>query len=151
MDALVWLLALLGLWQLVSSIRRWFLSSRLDPLQVGLLFLVKDNQETVEGLFRQLALDCHYRDVATGKVMVFDLGSRDQSPAILRLLARDLGFLHLRELSESELGSALGDFDQGVLVLDLRRLSAPAALARARRLLAADPGLAREVPVNMGQ
>jgi hypothetical protein len=138
MDTLLWVFALLGFWQLVTWIWRWLLSFGGAPPEAGVLFLVKDNEETVEGLFRQLARDCHFRNLcpATGKVMVFDLGSQDQTPAILRLLARESGFLHLREIPEAQVGQAMADLGQNTLVLDLRVLSARRALVLARRFLA---------------
>ena len=143
MDTLLWVFALVGFWHLVSSFWRWLLSFRFVPPQISLLFLVKDNQETVEGLFRQLALDCHFRDLcpASGKVMVFDLGSQDQTLAILRRLAREFSFLHLREISQGQLGQVLQDFNQGILVLDLRVLPGQQALAQARHLLQRTPPL----------
>mgnify|MGYP007112378109 FL=1 len=144
---MLWVFALVGFWHLVSSFWRWLLSFRFVPPQIRLLFLVKDNQETVEGLFRQLALDCHFRDLCSpsGKVMVFDLGSQDQTLAILQRLAREFSFLHLRVISEGQVGQALQDFDQGILVLDLRVLPVQQALAQARHLLQ------RTAPLLLGQ
>ena len=135
MDTLLCILALLGLWQLLGFIWRWLFSAQSVSPQISLLFLVKDNQEIVEGLFRQLALDFHFQSIVPGRVTVFDLGSRDQSPAILRLLNRDLSYLCFREISEGQVGSALREFRQGVLVLDLRQLTAGQALAQSRYIL----------------
>lgn len=153
MDTLLWVFALLGLWHLVSSFWRWLLSFRYVPPQISLLFLVKDNQEKVEGLFRQLALDCSFRDLcpAPGKVMVFDLGSQDQTLAILRRLAREFSFLHLREITEAQVGQALQGFDQGILVLDLRVLPVQQALAQARHLLQRTPALVQGRYARQGE
>ena len=138
MDILLWLLALFGLWQLANIIRRWLLSFRFDPPQVSLLFLVKNNQDSVEGLFRQLALDCYFLGsyAVPGRVLVVDLGSQDQTRAILRRLARELNFLHLRYIDEDQVGQLLGEFAQGVLVLDLRVLLVKEALFSVRHILA---------------
>lgn len=137
MDTLLWLLALFGLWQLASIIWRWLISLRFVPPQVSLLFLVKNNQDSVEGLFRQLALDCYFLGQYTvpGRVLVVDLGSQDQTPAIMRRLAREYSFLHLRTLKEGQVGEILEEFRQGVLILDLRVLPAKQALKAARYIL----------------
>lgn len=137
LDALLWILALFGFWQLALMFRRWLLSFRLVSPQVSLLFLVKNNQESVEGLFRQLALDCYFLGRCTGpsRVLVVDLGSQDQTAAILRRLAREFTFLHLRAIDEDRVGGILAEFNQGVLILDLRTLSAKKALSSARHIL----------------
>lgn len=137
LETLFWFLALFGLWQLASLFWRWLLSFRFVPPQVSLLFLVKNNQDDVEGLFRQLALDCYFlgRSAVPGRVLVVDLGSQDQTRAILRRLAREYNFLHLREFGEEQVGPLLEEFRQGVLVLDLRVLPARRALTAARQIL----------------
>lgn len=137
MDVLLWILALFGLWQLASSFWRWLLSIRFVPPQISLVFLVKNNQDSVEGLFRQLALDCYFagRYAVPSRVLVADLGSQDQTRAILSRLAMDFNFLHLRTISEDRIGQVLEDYHQGVLVLDLRVLPAKRALAAARLVL----------------
>ena len=149
METLFWFFALFGLWQLASLIWRWLLSFRFVPPQVSLLFLVKNNQEDVEGLFRQLALDCYFmgRFAVPGRVLVVDLGSQDQTRAILRRLTREFNFLHLREIGEDEVGLLLEDFRQGVLVLDLRVLSAKKAMTAARHILQKSPAV-KERPVR---
>jgi len=137
MDTLLWVFALFGFLQLLGSLWRWLRSGKSARPQISLLFLVKNNQENVEGLIRQLAWDFHFRGRYSlpGQVTVFDLGSRDQTLAILQRLAREFSFLHFREVSEDQVGQRLQDFDQGILVLDLRVLPARLALAQARHLL----------------
>lgn len=137
MDTVLWILALFGLWQLALLLWRWLLSIRFVPPQVSLLVLVKNNQDSVEGLFRQLAMDCFFvgRYAVPGRVLAVDLGSQDQTPAILSRLARDFNFLHLRSIDESQVGQVLQEFHQGVLVLDLRVLPAGRALNAARYIL----------------
>lgn len=141
MDTLVWFLALFGLWQLASLIWRWLLSFRFVPPQVSLLFLVKNNQDTVEGLFRQLALDCYFlgRYAVPGRVFVVDLGSQDQTRSILRRLAREYSFLHLRETDEEQVTEVLTHFRESVLVLDLRILSVQEAIKSVRHYLTRMP------------
>lgn len=138
MDTLLWILALFGLWQLANTLWRWLLSFRFVPPQVSLLFLVKNNQDSVEGLFRQLALDCYFMGhyAVPGQVLVVDLGSQDQTLAIMRRLAGEITFLHLRTIADNEVGEVLEEFRQGVLVVDLRVLSARKALQSARHFLA---------------
>lgn len=137
MDTLLWVFALFGLLQLLGLLWRWLRSGKSVRPQISLLFLVKNNQENVEGLIRQLAWDFHFRGRYSlpGQVMFFDLGSRDQTLAIMQRLARDISFLHFREIPEGQVGQRLQDFDQGILVLDLRVLPAQQALAQARHLL----------------
>jgi hypothetical protein len=137
MDTLLWVFALFGLLQLLGLLWRWLHTSKSVQPQIDLLFLVKNNQENVEGLIRQLAWDFDFlgRYSLPGQVMVFDLGSRDQTLAILQRLAREIGFLHFREVSEDQVGQRLQDFDLGVLVLDLRVLPVQQALAQARHLM----------------
>jgi len=137
MDTLLWILALFGLWQLAWIFWRWLLSFRFVPPQVSLMFLVKNNQDSVEGLLRQLALDCYFlgKFAVPGQVLVVDLGSQDQTRAILRRLAREFSFLHLREIDDDDVGKVLEGFHQGVLVLDLRVLPARRALMATRHYL----------------
>lgn len=141
MDTLLWILALFGLWQLAVLLWRWILSFRFVPPQVSLLFLVKNNQDSVEGLFRQLALDCYFmgRYAVPGQVLVVDLCSQDQTPAIMRRLAGEFTFLRLRTIAENEVGKVLDEFRQGVLVIDMRVLSARKALQSVRHVLAKTP------------
>jgi hypothetical protein len=158
MDTLLWLLALFGLWQLALTIWRWLLSFRFVPPQVSLLFLVKNNQDSVEGLFRQLALDCYFLGgySVPGRVLVVDLGSQDQTLAILRRLVREFSFLHLRTLEETQVGEVLEEFRQGVLILDLRVLHVKEALKAARYILQktapkhSSGQMARRADVNTG-
>jgi len=151
-ETLLWILALFGLWQLASLIWRWLLSFRFVPPQVSLLFLVKNNQDSVEGLFRQLAWDCFFsgRYAAPGRVVAVDLGSKDQTPAILRRLATEYSFLHFRTMTEEQLAAEiLPELSLGVLVLDLRVLSAKQALEAARWLLQKRPsGKAKDRPAQ---
>lgn len=135
MEALVWVFAFIGLWLSVTALCNWLFSARFSPPALSVIFLVKDNQEIVEGLFRQLAIACQFGDLNPTQVTVFDLGSRDQTPAILRLLARELRFLRFREIAEDQVLQSFWDLEPGLLLLDLRRLSATQALAQARGLL----------------
>lgn len=146
MDTLLWILALFGLWQLALLCWRWLLSIRFVPPQVSLLVLVKNNQDSVEGLFRQLALDCYFsgRCSVPGRVLAVDLGSQDQTTAILSRLTRDFNFLHLRTTDESQLGQIIREFPQGVLVLDLRVLSTQRALSAARHVLNRTNGMEQQ-------
>jgi len=137
MDTLIWILGLFGLWQLIVFVWRWLVSFKFVPPQVSLLFLVKDNQDSVEGLFRQLALDCFFmgRYTAPGRVLVVDLGSQDQTREIIQRLAREFSFLHLRRCEEAQLGNLIQEFHQGVVVLDMRTLSPKRAVNAARHVL----------------
>lgn len=135
MDTFLWVFALVGMWYLASSIWRWLFPSKSNCPEISLLFLVKDNEEIVEGLFRQLALDCHFRNLSLpGRLIVFDLGSHDRTLEILRGLAREYN-IYLQEVPLSQLGEALGDFGGGTLVLDMRTLPVHLALVQARHLL----------------
>lgn len=135
MDVFLWVFALVGMWYLASVIWRWLFSFQGKGPEISLLFLVRDNEEIVEGLFRQLALDCQFRNLSPpGLVAVFDLGSRDHTVAILRGLAREYSIV-IREISLSQLGEALGDCGPGIFVLDMRTLPVQQALAQARHLL----------------
>lgn len=121
MDGLVYVLALMGAWLLLSALWQWVFSFRYAPPPVGLLFLVRDNEDKVEGLIRQLALDCYSfgRCQGPGKVFMVDLGSTDQTPEILRRLARQYSFLHLR-LNNPQ---GIADLTGAMLVLDMRELT----------------------------
>lgn len=136
----LWTLALLGCWQLAVFIWRWF-SPRGSAPPANLLFIVKDNEETVESLFRQMALEWHWRQRrGPGEVLVFDLGSRDQTGDILRRLAQELGFFQLLRLEENQVGSALKELKWGTLLLDLRVAPLPEALVQVRRFLSMAAG-----------
>ncbi|MTI96522.1 MAG: hypothetical protein FH749_13780 [Firmicutes bacterium] len=136
METVFWLLAVYGILKLAIGIWRWLLSFRYVPPQVGLLFLVKDNENVVEGLFRQLALDCFFsnRYFTPNSVIVVDLGSQDQTPEIMRRLARDFSFLRFRACHEEELAQLIARFGQ-VLVLDMRKISSRQAIKGIRHLM----------------
>lgn len=149
MDLVLWLLAVYGGWQLVGALRRWLRSFRQVPPRLGLLFVVQDNEDSIEGLIRQLALDCYFLGNyhAPDQVMVADLGSRDQSFSILQRLAREFSFLHLRQIDAAEIGLMTASIPNPVLVLDMRVL-APRQARRIIRLLLcrSEPASSRPTP-----
>lgn len=135
MEPLLWALALLGCWHLFRVLWDWLVPKPV-PAVASLLFIVQDNEEAVEGLFRRLALDWHWkRSCLAAEVVVIDLGSRDRTEAILGRLARELGYFSLRQLAEGEMGTAIKEFKQGALLMDLRVVSPGQALAQVRRFL----------------
>jgi hypothetical protein len=149
MDVLLWVFALVGMGYLATAIWRWLFPFQGKGPEINLLFLVQDNEEIVEGLFRQLALDCQFRNLSPpGMMAVFDLGSRDQTVAILRGLAREYN-IFLREVPLSQLGEALGDCGPGIVVLDLRTMPVQQALVQARHLLQRLPQA--PLPVQQGE
>lgn len=136
MDLVLWLLAVYGGWRLASTAWCWLLSLRQVPPRLGLLFVVQDNEDNIEGLIRQLALDCYFLGNyhAPDQVVVADLGSRDQSYAILQRLAREFSFLHLRQIGADEIGQLTAGFSCPVLLLDMRVLN-PRQVRQIIRLL----------------
>ena len=89
-------------------------------------------------------------DMRPPAVVAVDLGSKDQTPAILRRLATEYSFLHFRTMTEEQLAAEiLPELSLGVLVLDLRVLSAKQALEAARWLLQKRPsGKAKDRPAQ---
>lgn len=141
MEFLFWALALLGCWYLFRILWDWLVPKPV-PAVASLLFIVQDNEEAVEGLFRRLALDWHWkRSGLAAEVVVIDLGSRDRTEAILGRLARELGYFSLRQLPECEMGAVIRSFKQGALLMDLRVVPPEQALIQVRRFLRVEPGV----------
>ncbi|MCL6592932.1 MAG: glycosyltransferase [Alicyclobacillus sp.] len=136
----IWALAVYGAWALVRSVVRYWqqrLNGRLQPMAVVLI--VQNAQAQVEGVLRSL-LQVTAGGQRDGYILVFDVASCDDTPAIVQRLAMQFPRLTLVSVAdERELGWQLQSvWASGVRVgylCDLRVSGWHPQLARDVRLL----------------
>lgn len=137
----------IAVWQLARLVRRQ-LAPSVSPPSFSVLVLVRDQEHLIEGFLRTLA-----GQIRTGhgdELLVMDMGSRDDTPAIVERLARSPGVIRLVRVPLGEppllrlpgrlaiLVDLQGPVDVRPILAGLERLLA-GGVARRYRLLAVPP------------
>ena len=99
LNALFWFFAIVGVFSLLSDLFGLFVTIGKEKNEPCVVLTVKDQQETVEGLIRSIV----WQNLHTNnggrvpKIIVVDLGSRDNTPAILEKISQDYDFVQITD------------------------------------------------------
>lgn len=106
-DCLVGTALMIAIYCLVYFISKTavFAKTNVDQIpKLSLLFLVKNQQDVIEGLIRKAFAETYSQNV---EIVAIDFGSTDQTKLILQRLADNVSILRFVQLSEGQINSTI--------------------------------------------
>ena len=101
--ALVWLLAVYGLFCFFVSIFKLIDRKKYHNEKANLILVVKDQEDNIEGIIRDAVNNKFVRGIAlTGRFTVLDMGSTDDTLKILKKLEQEYPLLDICTYEERD-------------------------------------------------
>ena len=96
LDAVLWFFACFGIIQLVKLS---FATFKRNITEGSYLIVVKviNKQDTIEGILRSIVWDQLKKGTTPPPILVVDMGSTDDTMAILKRLAKEYSFIHITD------------------------------------------------------